>query len=300
MTKLSRYSGFVSAISALTHGRAVDLTGTTERVGGVDGYTLVGLNSSGFKPQKYGSFEEAPLATKDPNSKENLCIDLPAQSAGDRARFKTQSIDTFASLIKDSGPYLVFTHVPDLPDPEPNRTKNNSQPCNYKSTWLLTADARTNWINTLNSGKIIGIFAGHFHSPDLSRYGGPQFPYPSVPPPAPPVKADTVPIFVAPPLAVKFQWPTYPHGTRGMMFVTVNRGAISAQTDFYTPGTTLETFNDEGDSLRKRIVGSFSTPPSSAFGLAAILTFILFFSSCCSHPVSSIPTPQNRPSYESV
>ncbi len=35
MTRLSRYSDFVSALSALTHGRAVDLTGTIERVGGL-------------------------------------------------------------------------------------------------------------------------------------------------------------------------------------------------------------------------------------------------------------------------
>jgi 3',5'-cyclic AMP phosphodiesterase CpdA len=271
MSSHDRYASFVRGLSALTHDRAVDLTGTTELVGGVGGYTLVGLNSSGFKPQKYDNFNEAALATKDP--KTGLCIDLPDASAGTRAQFKTQSIETLTSLIKGTGPFLVFTHVPDLPEPLPKRQKNSSQGCNYSSAWLLTATARKEWTEALATGKILGIFTGHFHSPNLSQYGGPLY-NPSTGLPAPPSPGNP-PTFVAPPLAVKSQWATYPHGARGMMFVSVDRGIISEQTVYYAPGTLLATFSDSTDSSRQKLLKFFSSHPTSAFWVAAIFTLLL-------------------------
>ncbi|MBV8281999.1 MAG: metallophosphoesterase, partial [Candidatus Eremiobacteraeota bacterium] len=247
---ISRYDRFVAELRTLTHGRVVDLNNqsSTEQ-----GYTLVGLNSAGFKPQTYTdsafpgtTVNEAALVRTSTvpasaDGKMFYCEELSDNDTGSRAAQKAKVIQTFASAVSGPGPYLVFTHEPDLQDPYRNldKTPATGGSCVYRSTWLLTTSARTQWLASgLKNPKVLAIFAGHFHAADLSKYGGPQTDgaVAAIDKAANGGSAAGVafgPQFVAPPLAIKLQWPVSPNTARGMMFVSLDNAHVTAQVDPY-------------------------------------------------------------------
>jgi hypothetical protein len=280
---LNRYEMFLSGLRTLTHGRAVDLNeqGATAR-----GYTLVGLDSAGFKPQSYtdltsGVIDETAVVSRGTNSsgpQSFYCNELKGGS-GNRVDAKAKAIAAFSSLVHGPGPYLVFTHEPDLQDPYlPRRQdeKASGGTCEFRSTWLLTDDARSAWMaNGLDNPKVVGIFAGHFHDDNPAHYGGPlinpavEFIYTAG------AGKALVPTFVTPPLAVKLQWKNYPNGARGMMFVAVDNGKVNAQVDPYWSSLASDCCGAVGTKLVARLLTRLKASPGYVFVIALFLTVFL-------------------------
>jgi len=289
---LSRYDQFISGLRTLTHGRVEDLN---ERSTTARGYTLVGLNSSGFKPQsysdsKFGVINESAIVSRGTiksGPETFYCDELKDGGSGSRADGKAKAIATFSSLVSGPGPYLVFTHEPDLQDPFPGRRaaeKASGGSCEYRSTWLLAEDARKAWLaNGLDDPKIVGIFAGHFHVDNPIEYGGPMinFAVNTVytiglgAGKAPTRNGGFAPMFVTPPLAVKLQWTNYPNGARGMMFVSVNNGVVSAQIDPYWTSLASDCCGETDTKLMAILLKGLKTHPYRAFLVALLLTLIL-------------------------
>jgi hypothetical protein len=289
---LSRYEQFISGLRTLTRGRVVDLN---EQAIAARNYTLVGLDSAGFKPQNYadassGAMNESVIVSRGTiksGPETFYCDELKNGASGTRADAKAKAIRTFNSLLSGPGPYLVFTHEPDLQDPYPGRRQANQASggsCEFRSTWLLTEDARKAWIaNGLDNPKIVAVFAGHFHSDNPLKYGGPFINS----------AVNTIytaslgagklgvreggfaPTFVAPPIAVKLQWTTYPYGARGMMFVSVNNGVVSAQVDPYWAMLGSDCCGEAHTKVVATWLKRLKTHPQYAFIVALILTLIL-------------------------
>ena len=289
---LGRYEQFVAGLRTLTKGRVSDLTGQTAKE---QGYTLVGLNSAGFKPQSYadgtsGAFNESLVVSRGstPNNSQGFyCDELKSGSSGGRADSKTKAMETFIKLVSGSGPYLVFTHEPDLQDPYfPRRVAEKAQggSCELRSTWLLTEDARTGWMaNGLDGPKVVGVFAGHFHDDNPTTYGGPLFNVAvknlyqaslgqgknQVRP------GGLAPTFVAPPLAVKLQWGSYPNGARGMMFISVNKGVVNANIDPYWTVLGSDCCRASKVGLASKFLRALKIHCGYAFLIALVLTLLL-------------------------
>jgi hypothetical protein len=289
---LSRYEQFVSGLRTLTRGRVVDLN---DQAISVKNYTLVGLNSAGFKPQSYtdsssGEINEGVIVSRGTitsGPETFYCDELKNVGSGSRADAKAKAIGTFNTLVSGTGPYLVFTHEPDLQDPYPGRRqaeKASGGSCEFRSTWLLTEDARRVWIeNGLDNPKIVAVFAGHFHSDSPLLYGGPFINS----------AVNTIytaslgagksgvrlggfaPTFVTPPIAVKLQWTSYPYGARGMMFVSVNNGVVSAQVDPYWAMLGSDCCGEAHTQVVATWLKRLNTHPQYAFIIALILTLIL-------------------------
>lgn len=93
--------------------------------GGQSNYAAVGLDSAGFKPQSYtdsisGAINESVIVSRGTiksGPQTFYCDELKNGGSGIRADAKAKAIGTFNSLVSGPGPYLVFTHEPDLQDP---------------------------------------------------------------------------------------------------------------------------------------------------------------------------------------
>jgi hypothetical protein len=270
----SRYTKFIDGLKAATRHTVVDLVRTPSVAGG---YTLLGLNSAGFKPQRYTpppSAGPTPCGTAECNESVfagNLipsgkyCTDLLANGTGPRAVQKGKAIDALvASMQGQKPPYLVFTHEPDLQEPNPDRRTNPGRGCEFRSTWLLTDPARAAWqASTLNNKDVAGIFAGHFHSADLTTYGGPKF-NEAVATISSNGTKYVAPTFVTMPLAIKIQWPSYPAAARGMSFFTVNNEIVSPELVLYRPA-----------EITRSSTTLLHQHPELAFWVSGLLTFAL-------------------------
>src|SRR5208337_239862 len=119
-----------------------------------------------------------------------------------------KEIERVSKQIQPGGSYLVFTHVPDLNDP-----------ISKSPTWKLSDKESENWKdNILDESAVLGVFAGHFHIAKRDMY--PQ----NFPDKDKIADANTaVKVWLAPPLAEKYQWRSPPEETaRGMLLVSVN------------------------------------------------------------------------------
>ena len=96
--------------------------------------------------------------------------------------------------IKPGESYLVFTHIPDLNDPY---VPAGSQ---AKPSWGLTDKQRNDWkTQILGQSGVLGIFAGHFHVANRDLYPH-NFMY------SRPDELTAAKLWLAPPLAEKYQW----------------------------------------------------------------------------------------------
>jgi hypothetical protein len=151
-------------------------------------FRLLGLNSASFKIQQ--NFQ---------NGCDNAKAGYPL--------FEMTRLD---KLIHSEGDhlYLIFTHVPDLKDPQ--NLKDKSQQCDTLGlhpmrsacdAWKDFPDcARNPWESIAISPNVAAIFAGHFHSSNRALYStsGAETPLAI----HPDIARKT---WVAPPLALKFQ-----------------------------------------------------------------------------------------------
>ena len=161
------------------------------------GFNLLGLNSAYFKPG-----ETEPLRMES------------EKSSPTEMQFVNDNLST-------GGPYLLFTHVPDIEDPY-LRKKDPAHPekdADEGSSWKLPRSARANWKNILQNESLLAVFAGHFHDSRREIYPH-NFTYATKP--LDQVAAQK--IWIAPPLAAKVQNSRPAEKTaRGMVIVTISR-----------------------------------------------------------------------------
>jgi hypothetical protein len=163
------------------------------------GFRLVGLNSASFK--------------KESNYKD----DCPAAGEG----CPGVAIGELDKLLAASSnePVLMFTHIPDLIDPY-----------REKITWDVGDAARREWNAAACNGKLLGIFAGHFHDSDRNLYGSNTSTHDLVVPGAECAARKT---WVAPPLAIKNQLGKDPTA-RGLLYVRIfNNGEVRVTVDWF-------------------------------------------------------------------
>jgi hypothetical protein len=156
----------------------------------INGITLLGLDSAFFKSHD-NKGEEAIKAAA------NTAIG--------------EEIGRVRKQIQPGGSYLLFTHIPNLKDPYLGDSKD------YKESWGLPPKALDDWQKQiLNKSEILGIFAGHFHIAKRELYPH-NFGY------SKPDANTTAKLWLAPPLAEKYQWQSPSEETaRGMLLVSVN------------------------------------------------------------------------------
>lgn len=236
------YREFVETLSRELPGRVRDLSGNVDPASDappdvVQGYSLIGLDTASFKPsdielknslpkpQQTG--KTAPAAAQPGSDKPPApCQDPDANSAISNAR--TDQLSRAAKLAaKVSGHFLLFTHIPDLQDPFAGRRVNGatdaSKKCSLSSSWMLVPESRKTWTGMISNPKLVGVFAGHFHSADASQYGGP-FGAAST------QQANTIDkIYVAPPVSLKNQWST-PNPRRGLLIIDVQDDRVRNST----------------------------------------------------------------------
>lgn len=184
----------------------------------VGGFTLLGLNSASFK--KAGNY----LACYDPQQMKGGMLN--------RACPENQ-INALARLVDltDSGPLVLFTHVPDLMDPY-----------RKKPAWDLTPALRKVWEQKACGPGVVAIFAGHFHDSSRAIYGSSSG---SARLAVSPCVADKT--WVSPPLAAKYQWDKRPQA-RGFLEVELTRGRqVQAYVHWFRDG-------DQGQESDRRTI----------------------------------------------
>jgi hypothetical protein len=105
----------------------------------VNGFYLLGPNSSYFKPHE-GNFQKQA----DQQSKREL--------------------EFLRSQIVPHASHLIFTHIPDIDDPDRASAEQQKSAPDKASSWKFLHTARKSWHNILTQDEALGVFAGHFHS----------------------------------------------------------------------------------------------------------------------------------------
>jgi len=176
----------------------------------INGISLLGLDSAYFKDHEIDRNKKKPATV---NSAGKLAITKDIDPASkliqnDADAAIPKEIERISKQIQPGGSYLVFTHVPDLNDP-----------IGRSPAWKLSVKESRNWKNNvLDESAVLGVFAGHFHIAKRDMY--PQ----NFPDKDKIADANTaVKVWLAPPLAEKYQWRSPPEETaRGMLLVSVN------------------------------------------------------------------------------
>ncbi len=109
-----------------------------------NGFCLLGLDSSYFKPHDDPQTDVKTLTAETDKASED-------------------AMKTLRGEIQLGGSYLLFTHIPDLPDPAGRKADPNS-------SWKLPQPARDTWNDALKQNELIAAFAGHFHTSKRSIY----------------------------------------------------------------------------------------------------------------------------------
>jgi hypothetical protein len=198
------------------------------------GIRLVGLDSAYFKPHDTQAIQDASLE----ESKKEM--------------------DFVLGRINTHGSYLLFTHIPDVQDPRQGPanqaqeegqtsarmsveatklplvdTKSGKQykklPPDRASSWKISLQARKEWYDQIvHQDQVIAVFAGHFHTSRRELFPH-DFSY------SKPALDETTAakMWVAPPVAVKYQWTVAPAKTaRGILLVSVaTNGAIRVSAE---------------------------------------------------------------------
>lgn len=230
------YKAFIEALSTEMPGRIRDLSGmVTARSSApqdvVRGYWLIGMDSSSFKPTDDELVTAAP--THIPESADPAtwpdCLDPYPHGQVDAYREKElQRVVTVTATI--SGPFLLFTHIPDLQDPYKGRQLSQKNRCLFKSSWFLDFPAQGSWKDILMNPQLVAVFAGHFHSAETSDYGGPF---------RPATAPELQNIYVAPPLALKNQWNV--EAKRGLSVVDVTAHSVKLANIWFPDGYRTES-----------------------------------------------------------
>jgi hypothetical protein len=202
---------------------------------------------------------------------------------------------------------LIVTHIPEIDDPYilgQSRSRGTPPEKSQRpdwaafSPWNVSPAVYQAWKDIVDSGTVAGVLAGHFHDSHKELYYQPYRWATS-----PKERADLRKLFLAPPLASRFQ-DTSPIQARGFALFRLARDQVTRRFYWLNPGSSAftpdpgparpaspESFraravdwlwnvgNDQGDLARAAIL-------AIAF-LAALLTVIATW---------EIPPPETRPS----
>jgi hypothetical protein len=205
--------------------------------GGV--YWLFGLNSASFKgvkpDQKLSTDEQEAQRHKNylicpPFSASAMLPGVPAACPEEQM---TKLLTWSRGHLNDGSAGLVFTHIPELRDPNAVRLAQYDR---ADSGWSIDGTALDAWHSFAQSPQVVGIFAGHFHESSRMAY------HPMPDDPANAVLWNKLSVkscvtrktWVAPPLAEKFQPTGWPQA-RGFNIVRVRKGQVFVETRWY-PG----------------------------------------------------------------
>jgi hypothetical protein len=193
---LPRYHAFMDALTQKCP-NMIDLSSNPVATTRFEGYRIVGLDSAAFNY---------------PDKNATVC-----KQHGDESGCPQAEIGNVRQIIDDECPdsrVVIFTHLPDLDDPHTR-----------KSSWNISSATNNLWTRLQRQPCVAGVFAGHFHSQDFSRYGDPISRDPDSPAQAH--------IWVAPPLASKNQNPEA-RMARGVLYVRLQaKGEPSVTTLWY-------------------------------------------------------------------
>jgi hypothetical protein len=219
-TDLGRYTCFVARL-----GRALAAAGSPLEVVALDpagvvvkGVRFAGLDSASFKSARNyldtGGLDTGGLDA----GGADVCArpDPPAPCPAVQLE----------ALARGPRPLVLFTHVPDLVDPQAKA----EDPSLRASAWhALDGPERARWVSLACGPDLLAIFAGHFHSAERAYYGTTSGTRELAATGARCVQRKTR---VAPPLAVKYQDGVTP-GARGLLLATVTaRGVASATVEW--------------------------------------------------------------------
>lgn len=234
---LHRYAEFVFELQNRLPGRVTDLTHSLEQlVGQKDPKTMAFLSGKGTPRAKAALAAAVPTAGSDVQRGFHLL-------ALNSASFETQTYQTGSpvevpapgypqyeihrvlSAVRNGESYLIFTHIPDLKDPAPvdldsgnNKQAHQAEPGVQKanpSAWRISENDLDVWEKGVGQTEILGIFAGHFHSPDRALYGVASTKHPLAVQPK--VARKT---WVAPPLSNQFRADEVEEAGTGEFFLT--------------------------------------------------------------------------------
>ncbi len=207
---LGRYRCFVSRLGHALAGRGSPLEVVALDPAGVvvKGVRFAGLDSASFRSAR--NFAGADGA--DPCARPDPPVACPAAQ--------------LAAIATGPRPLVLFTHVPDLVDPQAKA----EDPTLRASAWhALDGPTRARWVGLACGPDVLAIFAGHFHTTERGYYGGPSGTADLAPAGARCLQQKT---YVAPPIAVKYQVGVTP-GARGLLLATVSaRGVDSARVEW--------------------------------------------------------------------
>lgn len=285
------YKAFVERLSTAMPGRIRDLTGEATPLSNalpdeVNGYRLIGMDTASFKPSddeqasacpslapgngslvRCANILRKPAADSDPSSWPECQDPNPTSQLSEDREQELERVRALSE--KNSQSFLVFTHIPDLQDPFPARQVNRQGHCRFISSWLLNSAAKKAWSTVLSNKHFVAIFAGHFHSTEEPRYGGPFAA-------ANKVQAS---IYVAPPIALKNQWGVS-RPQRGILIVELQNGHIDrAYREMYVgfdpthPAQTL-TFRDIWLRVRSTIAPANLNWFAIPFGVGLLIVFV--------------------------
>ena len=207
---LGRFTCFVERLRAALAARgsplevvALDPTGMV-----VKGVRVAGLDSASFKSAR--NYLDAGGA--------DVCAGARPHAACPAAQLD--------ALAAGPRPLLLFTHVPDLVDPQAKA----EDPSLRASAWhALDGPQRARWLDLACRPDVLAIVAGHFHAAERRLYGATSGTTGLAARDARCVQRKT---FVAPPLAVKYQDGLTP-GARGLLLAAVTaRGKVSATVEW--------------------------------------------------------------------
>jgi hypothetical protein len=262
------YKEFVQALSREMPGRIRDLSGIVEPASDtpwdlVQGYKLMGLDSTGFNPSD-GKLTDSLPAVPEADRSASKGAAVPPCREPDPNSAMWQLSHTAILAARTSGPFLLFTHIPGLRDPDPGRQANDKtgheEVCSFPSI--------------LCNPNLVGVFAGHFYSGDASQYGGPFFASSTESP------SSVRKMYVAPPVSLKNQWGTS-NPRRGLMIVDVKDAHVSnIKIDWYR-GVDPTKYQKVPFASGAQTFPSFTTwlKYLLLYGVVALLLFLWDFAS---------------------
>lgn len=192
---IGRFRTFTERLAAFLPGHEVtDLSSTNAAVNSIE---LVGLNSASFKNDN-GKLQQT-------NKEKQL-----------------QEMQRVENAVRGDRPSIIFTHIPNLEDP--HRGDNDE----VRKAWNVAPEVLAVWKRIIENEYVLAVFAGHFHDGRRGIYMH-DFSWAS----KKPSFIEGSKTWVAPPLAVKFQWEVKPQA-RGLLEASVtSAGSISASPKWF-------------------------------------------------------------------
>jgi predicted MPP superfamily phosphohydrolase len=196
---IGRFRTFTNRLAALVPDHEItDLSSTNSTINSIQ---VVGLNSASFKNDNGKLLQ--------PNKAKQL-----------------QEMRRVENAVRGDRPSIIFTHIPNLEDPY--RGDNGE----VRRAWNLAPEVMAVWKTIIENEHVLAVFAGHFHDGRRGIYMH-DFSWAS----KKPSFIEGSKTWVAPPLAVKFQWEVNPQA-RGLLEASVtSAGSIRASPKWF--GYTL-------------------------------------------------------------